>query len=79
MFATQKDGVSALSLQRSREIGPYKTAWAMVHRLRSALVRPGPERLFRVVEMNETFMGGFQPGLAGGRSRGQKDAGCGGC
>jgi hypothetical protein len=33
MFATQKDGVSALSLQRSLEIGSYPTAWAMLHRL----------------------------------------------
>src|ERR1019366_5735802 len=41
MFATQKDGVSALSLARSLEIGSYQTAWAMLHRLRCALVRPG--------------------------------------
>src|SRR5260370_14775548 len=43
MFATQKDGVSALSLQRALEIGSYPTAWAMLHRLRSVLVR-GPQR-----------------------------------
>ncbi len=41
MFATQKDGVSAQSLQRSLEIGSYQTAWAMLHRLRSVLIRPG--------------------------------------
>ena len=40
MFAAQKDGVSALSPQRSLEIGSYQTAWAMLHRLRSVLVRP---------------------------------------
>ncbi len=45
MFATQKDGVSAQSLQRSLEIGSYQTAWAMLHRLRSVLIRPGRERL----------------------------------
>src|SRR5664280_2019744 len=38
MFASQKDGVSALSLQRTLEIGSYATAWAMLHRLRSVLV-----------------------------------------
>jgi hypothetical protein len=38
MFATQKDGVSAQSLQRALEIGSYQTAWAMLHRLRSVLV-----------------------------------------
>src|SRR5664280_1765615 len=40
MFASQKDSVSALSLQRTLEIGSYATAWAMLHRLRSVLVRP---------------------------------------
>jgi hypothetical protein len=45
LFATSKDGVSALSLQRSLEIGSYQTAWAMLHRLRSALVRPGRDLL----------------------------------
>jgi len=45
MFATQKDGVSALSLQRALEIGSYPTAWAMLHRLQSVLVRPGRDLL----------------------------------
>ena len=27
LFATQKDGISALSLQRALEIGSYQTAW----------------------------------------------------
>src|SRR6266540_684981 len=45
MFASGKDGMSALSLQRGLEIGSYQTAWAMLHRLRSVLVRPGRERL----------------------------------
>src|SRR5215210_8667793 len=29
LFATQKDGIAALSLKRSLEIGSYQTAWAM--------------------------------------------------
>ena len=41
LFATAKDGISALSLRRSLEIGSYQTAWAMLGRLRSVLVRPG--------------------------------------
>jgi transposase-like protein len=72
MFAAQKDGVSALSLTRSLEIGSYQTAWAMLHRLRSVLVRPGRERLSGIVEVDETVMGGVEPGLTGGRSRGKK-------
>jgi hypothetical protein len=72
LFATQKDGVSAQSLQRSLEIGSYPTAWAMLHRLRSVLVRPGRDRLSGTVEVDETFIGGDEPGLAGGRAKGKK-------
>ena len=72
LFATQKDGVSAQSLQRSLEIGSYQTAWAMLHRLRSVLVRPGRERLAGRVEVDETFVGGEEPGLSGGRQKGKK-------
>src|SRR5713101_2377604 len=63
MFASQKDGVSALSLQRSLDIGSYPTAWAMLHRLRSVLVRPGRDRLTDTVEVDETYIGGDEPGL----------------
>ena len=72
LFVTAKDGISALNLQRTMEIGSYQTAWAMLHRLRQVLVRPGRELLAGVVEVDETFIGGQEPGLAGGRARGKK-------
>jgi transposase-like protein len=72
MFATQKDGVSAQSLQRALDIGSYQTAWAMLHRLRSVLVRPGRDLLTGTVEVDETFIGGEEAGLRGGRARGKK-------
>jgi len=72
LFATQKDGVSALSIQRALDIGSYQTAWAMLHRLRSVLVRPGRERLQGTVEVDETYIGGDEPGLSGGRAKGKK-------
>ena len=72
LFATQKDGISAQSLQRSLEIGSYPTAWAMLHRLRSVLVRPGRDRLSGIVQVDETFIGGDEPGLRGGRAPGKK-------
>jgi transposase-like protein len=72
LFATQKDGISALSLQRSLEIGSYQTAWAMLHRVRSVLVRPGRERLQGTVEVDETYIGGEELGLRGGRAKGKK-------
>ncbi len=64
--------MSAQSLHRALEIGSYQTAWAMLHRLRSVLVRPGRERLTGRVEVDETFIGGEEPGLRGGRQRGKK-------
>jgi hypothetical protein len=72
MFATQKDGVPALSLQRALDIGSYQTAWALLHRLRSVLVRPGRDLLAGTVEVDETFIGGEEPGLRGGWARGKK-------
>jgi len=44
----------------------------MLHRLPSVLVRPGRERLSDIVEVDETYMGGVEPGLRGGRSKGKK-------
>lgn len=72
LFATSKDGISALSLKRTLEIGSYQTAWAMLHRLRSVLVRPGRDRLSGTVEVDETYIGGDEPGLSGGRAPGKK-------
>lgn len=72
LLATQKDGISALSLQRALEIGSYQTAWAMLHRVRSVLVRPGRERLQGTVEVDEMYMGREELGLRGGREKGKK-------
>ena len=72
LFATAKNGISTLSLQRALEIGSVQTAWAMLHRLRSVLVRPGRDRLAGTVMVDETYIGGEEPGLRGGRARGKK-------
>ena len=75
-FASGKDGISALSLKRTLEIGSYQTAWAMLHRLRSVLVRPDRELLRGKVEVDETYIGGLDPGLPGGRAQGKKVLTC---
>jgi len=54
---SQKNGVSALGLQRVLGLGSYKTAWALPHKLRRARVRPGRDRLNGVVEVDETYWG----------------------
>ena len=49
-LTNQKQGVSALGLQRVLGLGSYQTAWAMLHRFRRAMVRPDRDRLKGVVE-----------------------------
>jgi transposase-like protein len=64
-LTSQKHGTSALGLQRVLGLGSYQTAWAMLHRYRSAMVRPGRERLGGEVVVDETYVGGEEPGVAG--------------
>lgn len=56
-LTSQKNGVSAMSVQRVLGLGSYQTAWAWLHKLRRAMVRPGRERLHGVVEVDETYWG----------------------
>ena len=67
---------SALSLKRTLEIGSYQTVWALLHRLRSVLVRPNRARLCGKVEVDETCIGGKEAGLSGGRAKGKKILTC---
>lgn len=71
-LVAQKNGVSALGLQRILGLGSYQTAWAWLHRFRRLLVIPGREKLSGRVEVDETYVGGYQPGTrgrgAGGKS-----------
>ncbi len=64
-MTSQKHGISALGLQRVLGLGSYQTAWAMLHRYRAAMVRPGRERLSGPVEADETYVGGEEPGVSG--------------
>lgn len=62
---SQKTGISALGLQRELGLGSYKTAWAWLHKLRRAMVRPGRDRLTGRVEVDEAYIGGAHPGRVG--------------
>lgn len=52
----QKQGVSALGLQRVLGLGSYQTAWTMLHRFRRAMVRPDRDKLKGHVEIDETHL-----------------------
>ena len=62
---SQKNGASALGLQRVLGLGSYKTAWTWLHKLRRAMIRPGRERLSGHVEVDETYIGGLEEGVHG--------------
>jgi len=62
---SQKNGVSALGLQRVLGLGSYETAWTCLHKLRYAMVRPGRDKLSGQVEVDETYLGGLEEGVRG--------------
>ncbi len=68
---SQKNGASALGLQRVLGLGSYLTAWTWLHKLRRAMVRPGRDRLSGQVEVDETFVGGVSEGPRGRGSEGK--------
>jgi len=62
---SQKNGASALGLQRVLGLGSYQTAWTVLHKLRRAMVRPSRDQLSDRVEVDETQVGGVTPGWKG--------------
>jgi transposase-like protein len=64
-LASQKNGASALGLQRVLGLGSYKTAWTWLHKFRRAMVRPGRDRLTGRIEVDETYLGGLEEGARG--------------
>jgi len=61
----QKSGVSALGLPRVLGLGSYRTAWTWLQKLRTAMVRPGRDRLAGIVEADEAYLGATKPGKRG--------------
>ena len=64
-ITSQKNGVSAIGLQRVLGLGSYKTAWTVMHKLRRAMVRPSRERLRGTVEVDEAYWGGEEEAVRG--------------
>jgi transposase-like protein len=65
LVTSQKNGASAQNLHDMLGLGSYETAWAWLHKLRRAMVRPDRELLAGVVEVDEAFIGGRATGRQG--------------
>jgi transposase-like protein len=61
----QKNGASALGLQKLLGLGSYHTAWAWLHRIRRAMVCPGRDLLHGTIQIDETYWGSEQSGKRG--------------
>lgn len=64
-IVSQKNGISALGLQRVLGLKSYQTTWLMMHKLRKAMVRPGRDQLLGAVQVDEAYIGGPRPGKRG--------------
>ena len=62
---SQKNGASAIGLQRELGLGSYDTAWTWLHKLRRAMVRPDRDRLSGIVEVDETYWGSEEEHVRG--------------
>lgn len=62
---SQKNGASALGLQRVLGLSSYETAWTWLHKLRRAMIRPDRDRLSGWIEVDETLVGGLEEGVFG--------------
>lgn len=68
---TQKHGISALGLQQILGFKRYETTWILLHKLRTAMVRPGRDRLVGPVEIDEAYIGGKRHGKRGRGAEGK--------
>jgi len=61
----QKNGASAVTIQKIMGLGSYKTAWLWLQKLRRAMITPGRDNLSSIVEVDETYIGGKKSGKRG--------------
>jgi transposase-like protein len=70
-MVAQKNGVSAIGLQRILGLGNYQTSWTWLHKFRRLMVLSSRSKLSGVVEIDETFVGGKKPGKRGRGAEGK--------
>lgn len=67
LFSQSRNGVSAKELQRQLGV-TYKTAWRIGYQIRQ-LMKQGKSPLSNIVEVDETYVGGYQKGGHGGKGK----------
>jgi len=65
MMIESKKGVSANQIKRTLNIS-YKTAWYLCHRIREAMVVDNPIPLSKIIEVDETWVGGKRKNVGHG-------------
>ena len=65
LITSEKNGISALGLQRELGIKRYETVWMILHKLRRVMVRPDRDMLSGNVEVDETYVGGTEEDVKG--------------
>lgn len=74
LVTTDTRGVSAWLLRRQLGLR-YETAWLLLHKLRRAMVNTARDPLHGDIEIDDTWIGGLQPGVRGSRQlKGRKAA-----
>ena len=70
-MVAQKNGVSAVGIQRVLGLGSYRTAWVWLHKFRRLMVFPGRNKLSGKIEVDETLVGGKRSGKRGRGAEGK--------
>jgi hypothetical protein len=69
LLCSSKKGISSLQLQRLLELGSYRSALFMAHRIRYALKETAyPDKLSGIIEADEALIGGLYPQAKGVKS-----------
>lgn len=70
-IVAQKNGISALGVQKIMGLKRYDTTWKWLHKIRSLMVLSGREKLSGIVEVDETLVGGKKKGKRGRGAEGK--------
>ena len=71
-ITTQKSGASAEGLQQVLGLKSYETAWAWLHKIRTAMVRSDRTKLSGKVEVDDFYLGSEEHDGSTGRGTGNK-------